>query len=260
LKATEHVVQETTTTTLLAHVPTARSPSEEKQHLSVHHLFDGMSVRQDVTSSHVLHVTVTCVLYPVTEKVLHEVFDPYGVNEVSVLQEGTHVMAFVEFKSWREATIARDGLHGRCIYDNCCSLNIQYSSPSVIVSAPTPPIVVPAAATMTDQGLLLMATTPTAVRWRNQVVAASEVQVDDNLVAVTPTDCSVVGMCIDAGVQLSVFNREETMCAPVVTAELNGELKHDVELFSKEDYENVSYWWNLTFSGSWFEICNKDVC
>jgi hypothetical protein len=175
----------------------------------------------------------------VTEKVLHEVFDPYGVNEVSVLQEGTHVMAFVEFKSWREATIARDGLHGRCIYDNCCSLNIQYSSPSVIVSAPTPPIVVPTAATMTDQGLLLMATTPTVVRWRNQVVAASEVQVDDNLVAVTPTDCSVVGMCIDAGVQLSAFNREETMCAPVVIAELNGELKHDVELFSKEDYENV---------------------
>jgi hypothetical protein len=66
-------------------------------------MFDERSEHQELTTIHVLKVTVTCVLYPVTEKVLHQIFDPYGVNEICVLQQTTHANAFVEFQSWHEA-------------------------------------------------------------------------------------------------------------------------------------------------------------
>jgi hypothetical protein len=85
---------------------------EEKHHPSAHHLFDGRSERQEVTTIYVLHVTVRCVMYPVTEKVLHLVFDPYGMNGIYVIRKTTHVEAFVEFRSWSEAARARGALHG----------------------------------------------------------------------------------------------------------------------------------------------------
>jgi polypyrimidine tract-binding protein 2 len=90
-------------------------------------VFDERSGCQELTTGHVLQVTVTCVLYHVTEKVLHQVFDPYGVNEIYVLQQTTHAKAFVEFQSWHEASTAQGALHGRCIYDFCCLLDIQYA-------------------------------------------------------------------------------------------------------------------------------------
>jgi hypothetical protein len=84
LEALEQVVQEdnlsSSTTVPLVLMPTTSS-LQEKYHLSAHHVFDGRSERQEVTTSHVLHVTVSCVLYPVTMRVLHQVFYPYGVNE-----------------------------------------------------------------------------------------------------------------------------------------------------------------------------------
>jgi hypothetical protein len=138
LKSTEQLVQANTPTssrtTPLVHVPTMCSTSrvEEKQHLSAHHMFDERSGRQKLTASHVLLVTVTCVLYPVTEKVLHQVFDRYGVNEICVLQH-THSKAVVEFQSWHEASKARGDLNGQCVYDGCCLLDIQYAQSSISI-------------------------------------------------------------------------------------------------------------------------------
>jgi hypothetical protein len=86
---------------------------------------------------------------------------------------------------WREAAKACGALHGICIYDDCCCLNIQYASPSAIVVAPTPPIKAPTTVTVTDQSLLLMATTPAAVLGRDQIMAADALQVEDNLAVVT---------------------------------------------------------------------------
>jgi hypothetical protein len=118
---------------------------QEKYHLSAPNVFDGKSERQEVTRSHILHVTVTCVLYPVTEKVLHQVFDPYGGEKgvlMMVFERIDHVMALVSFPSPHEATKAREALHGRNIYDGCCRMDIKYSAPLPVsntkVAASTP--------------------------------------------------------------------------------------------------------------------------
>lgn len=92
-----------------------------------------MSVCQKSTTSCVLHVTITHLIYPVTEEVLHELFDAYGVNELCVLQRSAYVEVFVEFQSWYEASQARGALHGRCIYDVSCLLDIQHAPPSISV-------------------------------------------------------------------------------------------------------------------------------
>lgn len=67
------------------------------------------------------------------EEVLHELFDAYGVNELCVLQRSAYVEVFVEFQSWYEASQARGALHGRCIYDVSCLLDIQHAPPSISV-------------------------------------------------------------------------------------------------------------------------------
>jgi hypothetical protein len=78
------------TTTPLVVVPTTCSTSilQEKYHLSAQNVFDEKSDHQEVMSSHILNVTITRVLYPITEKVLHQVFDPYGG------EKGVHMMVF----------------------------------------------------------------------------------------------------------------------------------------------------------------------
>ncbi|KAK1627800.1 hypothetical protein QYE76_002115 [Lolium multiflorum] len=67
------------------------------------------------------------------EKVLGQLFDAYGVNEVCLLKQSMHLEAFVEFQSWHEASEARGALHGRCIYDGCCLLDIQHAPVSISV-------------------------------------------------------------------------------------------------------------------------------
>jgi hypothetical protein len=46
--------------------------------MSAQNVFGENSERQEVATNHILHVTITRVLYPDTKKVLHQVFDPYG--------------------------------------------------------------------------------------------------------------------------------------------------------------------------------------
>ncbi|XP_047060414.1 uncharacterized protein LOC124667129 isoform X2 [Lolium rigidum] len=94
-------------------------------------MFDEMSGCLKSTTSCVLQVTVTHLIHP--EEVLHQVFDVYGVTELCVLQRSTYLEVFVEFQSGLEAGQAQRALHGRCIYDGCCLLDIQHASPSISV-------------------------------------------------------------------------------------------------------------------------------
>jgi hypothetical protein len=50
-----------------------------------HHLFEEMAGHYDPTHSSVLQVTVTHLIYPVMEKVLCQLFDVFGVNDVCLL-------------------------------------------------------------------------------------------------------------------------------------------------------------------------------
>lgn len=63
--------------------------------------------------SRVLEVTVRQACYPINEKVLHVVFNPFGVVEqVHVLDGLDHVLAHVVFHSKNYATDAFRKLHG----------------------------------------------------------------------------------------------------------------------------------------------------
>ena len=67
------------------------------------HLFGEMPSYQEATTGDVLRVTVSHVLYPVTERVLHQVFDTYGAEQVVVLERANQVEALVRFRSSRDA-------------------------------------------------------------------------------------------------------------------------------------------------------------
>ena len=69
----------------------------------VRHLFDETPSHREATTGDVLRVTVSHVLYPVTEGVLHQVFDAYGAKQVVVLERANHVEALVRFRSSRDA-------------------------------------------------------------------------------------------------------------------------------------------------------------
>ncbi|KAM3312805.1 hypothetical protein ACQJBY_032544 [Aegilops geniculata] len=91
-------------------------------------MFDEMSSQLEVFTGGVLHITVHHVYYPVTEETLQQVFAAYGVVKVSVFQKIHHVEAVVQLRSRSKAARAL-AMHGRCIYERSCLLDIQDVSP-----------------------------------------------------------------------------------------------------------------------------------
>ncbi|KAJ1278465.1 hypothetical protein BS78_04G081500 [Paspalum vaginatum] len=77
-------------------------------------------------------VTVRHAYYPITEKVLYDVFSPFGVVErvlvdkLLVAKGPIPVFAQVVFQSRYEAADAFGELHGRNIYDGCCQMEINW--------------------------------------------------------------------------------------------------------------------------------------
>lgn len=51
-------------------------------------MFDGLPSHQETTTIGVLRVIVNQVLYPVTEEVLYQVFDPLGVVDMCTCMRG----------------------------------------------------------------------------------------------------------------------------------------------------------------------------
>ncbi|KAJ1259356.1 hypothetical protein BS78_10G148000 [Paspalum vaginatum] len=89
-------------------------------------VFDGMSCHEEAAAVYVLHVTVSHMLYAVSEEVMHQLFDPYGAENVQLLLTATQVEALISFHWYHDAMRARNALNGSCIWDNCCRLDIQY--------------------------------------------------------------------------------------------------------------------------------------
>ena len=96
--------------------------------LPAYQVFDKMSSQQEMFTGGVLRVTVHHVYYPVTEETLQQVFTLYGVVKISVFQRINHVEAVVQLRSRRGAAQAL-AMHGRCIYERACLLDIQDVSP-----------------------------------------------------------------------------------------------------------------------------------
>ena len=94
------------------------------------HLLGEMPSHQKAATGGVLRITVSHVLYPVMKEVLHQVLEAYGVEKMSVFERVNQVEAMVQLRSWQEAERARDALHGRCIYDRCCFLDVQLVQPT----------------------------------------------------------------------------------------------------------------------------------
>ncbi|XBJ15005.1 hypothetical protein VPH35_006992 [Triticum aestivum] len=185
-----------------------------------------MSIQPEVTSSCVLHITITHLFYHVIEEVLDELFGAYGVHDLCVSHKSTHMEVFVEFQSWLEASQAKGALHGRCIYDGSCLLDIQHAPSSIsvhrlpnsepvvvdwdcveladhveleqVVSLPTPSDLTsaPASATITSITICEAAARDTASSTANDVGRAHGVEdvlpSSTGCISIVPASCSVL--------------------------------------------------------------------
>ncbi|XBI84202.1 hypothetical protein VPH35_092563 [Triticum aestivum] len=90
-----------------------------------------MSSHPEMLAGGVLRVIVHHVYYLVIEDTLQQVFAAYGVVEISVSQRIHHVEAVVQFRTRHGAAQAL-ALHGRCIYERACLLDIQEVLPDLL--------------------------------------------------------------------------------------------------------------------------------
>lgn len=89
------------------------------QQTGAHQVFDGtpgLSKTLKAVLNRVLRFTTTHVLYPITEMVLHQVFDPYGVVKV---------WKYNKRYSCLEAARAIANLQARCVHDVCSKLDME---------------------------------------------------------------------------------------------------------------------------------------
>jgi hypothetical protein len=85
-----------------------------------------MDFAAEKMSRQILHVTIQHVLYPITESVLHQVFDPYGVVEtIEIFPGRSRIVAFIKYGLDHDASRAFENLQGRNIYHGCCQLCIE---------------------------------------------------------------------------------------------------------------------------------------
>jgi hypothetical protein len=123
----DHILDSSSSSPACAASPasTATIPSAPAIPLtSVQKVFEEMPPCNDVAIRGDLHVMVSHVVYPVTEDVLHCLFDPYGAEKVQVLMENTQVEALISFHSARDAMQAREACQGCCIWDGCNMMDI----------------------------------------------------------------------------------------------------------------------------------------
>lgn len=93
-------------------------------------MFDAMPSWLGAGAGAALHVQVSHIIYPVTNKVLYQVYDIYGAEELHILVvDAWRVEALVWFRARGDAEKARGATHGRNIYDGGCLLEAQHAQP-----------------------------------------------------------------------------------------------------------------------------------
>jgi len=75
----------------------------------------------------VIVLTISNVTYPITVETLKEICSEHGnVNRIALIKRPGVLQALVEFDNAEEATKAKYGLNGADIYDNACTLKVEY--------------------------------------------------------------------------------------------------------------------------------------
>ena len=85
-------------------------------------------VNMDLPENKILIITVINAAYPINVKTIHRVFKEHGeIDRIVIFDKGTFVQSLVEFKEVASATAAKNNLHGCDIYNNACTLKIEYA-------------------------------------------------------------------------------------------------------------------------------------
>jgi heterogeneous nuclear ribonucleoprotein L len=81
-----------------------------------------------IPPNHILLITVMDAKYPVNVEVMHKVCSIVGpVNKIVCFERQTVVQAMVEYETLENSSHARTKLHGCDIYNNCCTMKVEYS-------------------------------------------------------------------------------------------------------------------------------------
>uniref|UniRef100_A0A7E4VXB2 RRM domain-containing protein n=1 Tax=Panagrellus redivivus TaxID=6233 RepID=A0A7E4VXB2_PANRE len=83
--------------------------------------------------SRVIVLTITHVTYPITVDTLKEICSEHGkVNRVALIKRSGMLQALVEFEDPEQASKAKYGLNGADIYDNACTLKVEFGRMDVV--------------------------------------------------------------------------------------------------------------------------------
>jgi len=78
--------------------------------------------------NHILLLTVLNAKYPINVEVIYKVCTIVGkIKRIVCFERNTVVQAMVEFDTLENASKARTSLHGCDIYNNCCTMKVEYS-------------------------------------------------------------------------------------------------------------------------------------
>ena len=76
----------------------------------------------------VLLITIINVQYPINVEIIYKVCSMAGgVRKIVCFERNNRTQAMVEFDTLESADKARSSLHGCDIYDNCCTMKVEYS-------------------------------------------------------------------------------------------------------------------------------------
>jgi len=78
--------------------------------------------------NHILLITVLNAKFPINVEVMYKVCTIVGsLRRIVCFERNTVVQAMVEFETLESASKARTSLHGCDIYNNCCTMKVEYS-------------------------------------------------------------------------------------------------------------------------------------
>jgi len=78
--------------------------------------------------NHILLITVLNAKFPINVEVMYKVCTIVGtIKRIVCFERNTVVQAMVEFETLESASKARTSLHGCDIYNNCCTMKVEFS-------------------------------------------------------------------------------------------------------------------------------------